>query len=52
MKKIDEKEKYAIKFIKWLISKDGENTIHDAIMFGEINKTPTPEELLEQFKNK
>jgi ABC-type Fe3+ transport system substrate-binding protein len=52
MKKINEKEKYAIEFIEWLISQDGQDTIHDAIIFGEINKTPTPEELLEQFKNK
>lgn len=47
-----QKDEFATEFYKWLISQDGQDTIHDAIMFGDINKNPTPEELLEQFKNK
>lgn len=47
-----QKYKYAIDFYKWLISQDGQDTIHDEIIMGGVSKEPTPEELLEQFKNK
>jgi len=50
-----QQDELAIDFIKWTISQEADNLIHDLKMIGEVSKIPTPEEILKvykRFKNK
>jgi len=50
-----QKDEFAIDFIKWTISQKAEDLIYDLKMVGEVSKIPTPEEILKvykRFKNK
>jgi hypothetical protein len=44
------RDEFAIDFIKWTISQEAEELIHDLKMVGEVSKTPTTEELLKVYK--
>jgi len=41
---------YAIGFLEWYFSDDGNNLIHDLILVGELDKNTSTQELLEIFK--
>jgi hypothetical protein len=41
---------YAIGFLEWYFSDDGNNLIHDLILVGELDKNTNTQELLEIFK--
>jgi len=41
---------YAIGFLEWYFSDDGNNLIHDLILVGELDKNTNTQELLELFK--
>lgn len=41
---------YAIGFLEWYFSDDGNDLIHDLILVGELDKNTTAKKLLEIFK--
>jgi hypothetical protein len=41
---------YAIGFLEWYFSDDGNNLIHDLILVGELDKNTNTQELLKIFK--
>ena len=45
-----QKDEFAIDFIKWTISQKAEDLIYDLKMVGEVSKIPTPEEMLKVYK--
>ena len=50
-----QQDEFAIDFIKWTISKEADDLIHDLKMVGEVSKIPTAEEVFKvykRFKNK
>ena len=50
-----QQDEFAIDFIKWTISKEAGDLIHDLQMVGEVSKFPSTEEVLKvykRFKNK
>jgi hypothetical protein len=50
-----QQDEFAIDFIKWTISKEAGDLIHDLKMVGEVSKIPTAEEVFKvykRFKNK
>jgi hypothetical protein len=43
-------DKYAIEFLKWVVSPETSDLIHDLEIVGEIDENITPEQLLEIYK--
>lgn len=43
-------DKYAINFIKWIISQEAQYLLNDLKIVGEIDDNVTPEKLLEIYK--
>tara|TARA_R110000868_G_C10426085_1_gene723835 strand:+ start:57 stop:332 length:276 start_codon:yes stop_codon:yes gene_type:complete len=45
-----QQDEFAIDFIKWTISKEADDLIHDLQMVGEVSKFPSTEEVLKVYK--
>jgi ABC-type thiamine transport system substrate-binding protein len=45
-----QQDELAIDFIKWTISQEADNLIHDLQMVGEVSKFPSTEEVLKVYK--
>ena len=43
-------DEFAIEFLQWYFSNEGDDLIHDLILVGEVDKNTTIKELLEIYK--